>query len=204
MCICRIIFLTGASNHHNDSFLFLLSLFSFCALHCFRRAWSALSCCPPWFLPFPPPSFFPALSILSALGGIGWPGCVSLQGGGRGGGGGGGAGVGSSLPAPSFPLRRGILAQGGSLLGGGANRSQSALHMHVLVCICSNVRRFHETIGMIEMCYHTNHCACWPCFVNTKHESAYMLQDRERHRNDTVFHLSHLACAGTPWPSNLD
>ena len=40
--------------------------------------------------------------------------------------------------------------------------------MHVLVCICSNVRQFHEIIGMIQMCYHTNHCACWPCFVNTK------------------------------------
>ena len=50
---------------------------------------------------------------------------------------------------------------------GGASRSQSALHMHVLVCICSNVRQFHEIIGMIQMCYHTNHCACWPCFVNT-------------------------------------
>ena len=39
--------------------------------------------------------------------------------------------------------------------------------MHVLVCICSNVRQFQEIIGMIQMCYHTNHCACWPCFVNT-------------------------------------
>ena len=50
----------------------------------------------------------------------------------------------------------------------GASRSQSALHMHVLVCICSNVRQFHEIIGMIQTCYHTNHCACWPCFVNTR------------------------------------
>ena len=33
MCICRIIFLTGASNNHNDYFLFFLSLFPFCALH---------------------------------------------------------------------------------------------------------------------------------------------------------------------------
>ena len=49
----------------------------------------------------------------------------------------------------------------------GASRSQSALHMHVLVCICSNVRQFHEIIDMIQMCYHTNHCACWPCFVST-------------------------------------
>ena len=39
--------------------------------------------------------------------------------------------------------------------------------MHVLVCICSNVRQFQEIIDMIQMCYHTNHCACWPCFVNT-------------------------------------
>ena len=36
-----------------------------------------------------------------------------------------------------------------------------------------------------------------------QHESVYMLQDSERHPNVTVFHPSHLACAGTPWPSNL-
>ena len=52
--------------------------------------------------------------------------------------------------------------------GWGASRSQSALHMHVLVCICSNVRQFQEIIGMIQLCYHTNHCSCWPCFVNTE------------------------------------
>ena len=98
MCICRIIFLTGASNNHNDSFPFFLSFLSFCALHRFRRARSALSCYPPWSVPFPLPSCFPALSILSALGGIGWRGCVLLWG--------GGVGVVSSLPAPSFPLRR--------------------------------------------------------------------------------------------------
>ena len=40
--------------------------------------------------------------------------------------------------------------------------------MHVLVCICSNVRQFHAIIGMIQMCYHTNHCTGWPCFVNTR------------------------------------
>ena len=40
--------------------------------------------------------------------------------------------------------------------------------MHVLVCICSNDRQFQESIGMIQLCYHTNHCACWPCFVNTE------------------------------------
>ena len=51
---------------------------------------------------------------------------------------------------------------------GGTSRSQSALHVHVVVCICSNVRQFHEIIDMIQMCYHTNHCACWPCFVNTR------------------------------------
>ena len=77
MCICRI-FLTGACNNHNDSFPFFLSFFSFCALHHFRRARSALSCYPPWFVPFPLPSFFPALSVLSALGGIGWRGCALL------------------------------------------------------------------------------------------------------------------------------
>ena len=116
MCICRIVFLTGASNNGNDSFPFFLSFFSFCALHRFRRARSALPCYLPLFVPFSMPCFFPALSILSALGGIGWQGCVLLQGGGRGGGGGGRVGVGSSLPAPSFPLKREILAPGGSLL----------------------------------------------------------------------------------------
>ena len=50
---------------------------------------------------------------------------------------------------------------GGGIAGGeitrggggsrGASRSQSALHMHVLVCICSNVRQFHKIIGMIQM-----------------------------------------------------
>ena len=40
--------------------------------------------------------------------------------------------------------------------------------MHVLVCICSNVRQFQEIIGMIQLCYHTNQCSCWPCFVNTE------------------------------------
>ena len=43
MCICRIIFLKGASNNHNDSFPVFLSLF-FCALHRFRRVRSALPC----------------------------------------------------------------------------------------------------------------------------------------------------------------
>ena len=33
----------------------------------------------------------------------------------------------------------------------GASGSQSALHMHVLVCICSYVRQFHEIIGMMQM-----------------------------------------------------
>ena len=41
---------------------------------------------------------------------------------------------------------------------GGVSRSQSALLMHVLVCICSNVRQFHKTIGMIHVCYHTIVC----------------------------------------------
>ena len=85
VCICRIIFLTGANNH-KDSFPFFLSLFSFCALHRFRRARSALSCYPPWFVPFPLPCFFPALSILSALGGAlgGGGACCCRDGGGGG------------------------------------------------------------------------------------------------------------------------
>ena len=119
VCICRMIFLAGASNNHNDSFPFVLSFSSFCALHHFRRARSALSCYLPLFVRFPMPSFLWALPILSALGGIGWRGSVLLWGAvGRGGGrvGGGGGGGGSSHPLPSFPLRREILARGGSLL----------------------------------------------------------------------------------------
>ena len=90
VCICRIIFLTGASNNHNDSFPFFLSLFSFCALHRFRRARSALSCYPPWFVPFPLPSFFPALSILLPWGGLG---------------GGGACCWGGGYPPPSYGVR---------------------------------------------------------------------------------------------------
>ena len=37
VCICRIIFLTGASNNYKDSFPFVLSFASFCVLHHFRR-----------------------------------------------------------------------------------------------------------------------------------------------------------------------
>ena len=40
----------------------------------------------------------------------------------------------------------------------GASRSQSALHMHVLVCICSNVRQFDKITDMIQVCYHTIAC----------------------------------------------
>ena len=79
MCICRIIFPTGASHNHNDSFPFFLSFSSFCALHRFRRAQSALSCYPPWFVPFPLPSFFPTLSFLSALGALGGGGACCFR-----------------------------------------------------------------------------------------------------------------------------
>ena len=78
VCICRIIFLTRASNNHNASFPFVLSFSSFCALHRFRRARSALSCYLPLLISFPMPSFLWALPILSALGGIGWQGSVLL------------------------------------------------------------------------------------------------------------------------------
>ena len=36
--------------------------------------------------------------------------------------------------------------------------ARSALHMHVVGCICSNVRQFHKIIGMIHVCYHTIVC----------------------------------------------
>ena len=42
-----------SSNNHNDSFPFVLSSSSFCALHRFRRARSALSCYLPLLVPFP-------------------------------------------------------------------------------------------------------------------------------------------------------
>ena len=87
--------MTGACNNHNDAFPFVLSFASFCAVHRFRRARSALSCDLPLFVPLPMPSFLWALPILSALGGIGWRGSVLPWGRGRGGGGGGGGGVGS-------------------------------------------------------------------------------------------------------------
>ena len=80
MCICRIIFLTGASNIHNDSFPFFLSLFSFYAPHRFQRARFALSCYPPWSVPFPLPSCFPALSILGALALDGGGACCCREG----------------------------------------------------------------------------------------------------------------------------
>ena len=78
VCICRIIFLTGASNH-NDSFPFSLSFSSFCTLHRFRRAQSTLSCYLPLFVPFPLPSFFSTLSILSALGALGGGGACCCR-----------------------------------------------------------------------------------------------------------------------------
>ena len=57
VCICRIMFLTGASNNHHDSFPFVLSFASFCALHHSRRARSALPCYLPLCFPIPLPTF---------------------------------------------------------------------------------------------------------------------------------------------------
>ena len=64
----------------------------------------------PLCAPFPLPSFLWAFHLCPVLGGKGRRGNVLLWGGGRGGG-----GV-LSHPVPSFPLRRKILAQGGSVL----------------------------------------------------------------------------------------
>ena len=60
-----------------------------------------------------------------------------------------------TLPPPHLLGKEGGGAREG---GGGASRSQSALHMHVLVCICSNVRQFRMITGMIQVCYHTIDC----------------------------------------------
>ena len=79
MCICRILFLTGASKNHNHSFPFVLSFSSFCALHCFRRARSAVSCYLPLFVPFPMPSLLWALPIFSTLGGLGGGGACCCR-----------------------------------------------------------------------------------------------------------------------------
>ena len=44
-------------NNHNDSFPFVLSSASFCALPHFQRPWSALPCYLPLCSPFPLPNF---------------------------------------------------------------------------------------------------------------------------------------------------
>ena len=98
----------GASNNHNDSFP---SFASFCALHHFWKLQSAL----PWYLPLCflfPRQVLLGSPCLSCSGGKGRQGNVLLWGGARGRGRGGA----SWHPVPSFPLRREILAQGGSLL----------------------------------------------------------------------------------------
>ena len=64
MCICRIIFPTGASNNHNDSFPFVLAFASFSALHHFWRAWFA-ALLPPLVFPFPPVSSGLSMFVLS-------------------------------------------------------------------------------------------------------------------------------------------
>ena len=116
MCIYRIIFLIGAFNNHNDSFPFFLSLFSFCAPHRFQRARAALSCYSPWFVPFPVPSFFPALSILSALGALGDRVRVAVGRGYRRGWG-RGSGSGFVSPRPLIPLEEGDFGSRGLLVG---------------------------------------------------------------------------------------
>ena len=63
------------------------------------------------------------------------------------------------LEAPQAPkktfdwpmARRKIWPNLSTRWGVGASRSQSALHMHVLVCICSNVRHFRMITGMIHV-----------------------------------------------------
>ena len=80
VCICRIIFLTGASNNHNDSFPFVISFASLCDLHQFRRATSALPCYLPLCFPIPLPSLLCAPRVRPVLGGKGRRGNVLLWG----------------------------------------------------------------------------------------------------------------------------
>ena len=80
VCICGITSLTEPSNKHHDAFPLVLSFASFCALHYYWRARSALPCYPPPPLVFPcPPS----------PGSSGLPTLVLSRGASRGGGGGG-------------------------------------------------------------------------------------------------------------------
>ena len=101
--ICRIIFLTGASNNHNGSFPFVLSFASFCTLHHFRRAQSALPCYPPLVFPFPPAHFplgSPCSSFHAVTGARGTRCCGEGEGEWE------WEGEGGSLrPVPSFSLR---------------------------------------------------------------------------------------------------
>ena len=98
MCICRIIFLTEASNNHNDSFPFFLSLFSFCALHRFRRGkgrWrkaSVSDCLPAHSDP---------LWVRPCFGCVV---CVCVCGGGGGGAGAGGGGFSPPLKSPKLQV----------------------------------------------------------------------------------------------------
>ena len=57
----------------------------------------------------------------------------------------------------SFPSNASLAA--GTLRAGAIHRSQSAPHMHVLGCRCSNVRQFHDIRPEPLNCYATLHCS---------------------------------------------
>ena len=106
------------------------------------------------------PSFLWALPILSALGGIGRRESMLLWGGGRGGGGGGGGGVGSSHPAPSFPLRRGILGGGGITNTGQENERTTNCDNALLFDQSSNARAILQNPdnGAYDLVSPNSHC----------------------------------------------
>ena len=41
--------------------------------------------------------------------------------------------------------------------------------MHVLVCMCSNVRQFHTAESIIQLCFRAQLFTVRPCFVGHNH-----------------------------------
>ena len=63
----------------------------------------------------------------------------------------------------SPPLTRRRVPPAGQDCGPKSMRRMLSCKAGICSLICP-----HWLVGMIQMCYHTNHCACWPCFVNMR------------------------------------